>query len=56
MRTNTWATWLACLRGTSEAARAGWTTPSPFLGCKFSAMASICDSAIECEVRYELYS
>ncbi len=53
---NTWATWLACLRGTSEAARAGWTTPSPFLGCKFSAMASICDSAIECEVRYELYS
>lgn len=53
---NTWATWVSALTGGSAWSKEAWgTSPSPFFGWSPSAIASVADRSLPCEVRYELY-
>jgi hypothetical protein len=53
---NTWATWVSALTGGSDWSRAAWpSSGSPFSGWSPMAIASVADSSLPCEVRYEVY-
>jgi hypothetical protein len=53
---NTWATWISALTGGSAWSKEAWgSSPSPFSGWWPRAIASVADSSLPCEVRYEVY-